>query len=371
MKIAILGTRGIPNNYGGFEQFAQYISEGLVRRGHEVAVYAPDSHPYSEEYFMGVRIIKKPSPENTVGSMANFYYDHICLKDALEQGFDIIYEAGYATVALSFVILGVKKSKSIIVTNMDGIEWRRSKWNFFTKKLIHFLEKVSVRYSDFLISDNLEIKQFYLDYYKKETKFIAYGAEVVTSFLESTLIDFGVEPDFYFILVARLEPENNIELILDGYLSSHSARPFIVVGNRETSYGRELQQKYLNTSVNFVGGIYNKSVLDDLRHYSSIYFHGHSVGGTNPSLLEAMASGSLVFAHDNGFNKTVLKSSGIYFSQVSELALKIADFELSGPEKYRQFRQSSMSIIDLDYNWQLITDQYEQYFIYLLTQKKV
>ena len=137
MKIAILGTRGIPNNYGGFEQFAEYISIGLVKKGHDVTVYNPSFHPYKETKFKGVNIIKAYSPEEKLGSMGNFIYDYNCLKDAKQRNFDIIYEAGYATCSPFFYLLKSKKSK--LITNMDGIEWKRSKWNFLTKKLMKFL----------------------------------------------------------------------------------------------------------------------------------------------------------------------------------------------------------------------------------------
>src|SRR5215216_3264604 len=124
MRIAILGTRGIPNNYGGFEQFAEYISIGLAKKGHDVTVYNPKFHPYKEAEFKGVNIIKVYSPEEKLGSVGNFIYDYNCLKDAKQRNFDVIYEAGYATCSPFFYLLKSKKSKLII--NMDGIEWKRS-----------------------------------------------------------------------------------------------------------------------------------------------------------------------------------------------------------------------------------------------------
>lgn len=365
MNIAILGTRGIPNNYGGFEQFAQFISVGLVERGHQVTVYAPHFHPYSGLEFQGVKIRKIFSPEHVLGSMANFIYDHQCLKDALLHEFDIIYEAGYATVALSYKLLHVSDSHSLIVTNMDGIEWKRSKWNFFTKRLIHYLEKLCVAYSSYLISDNEEIQTFYLTEYNKQTKFLAYGAEVITLFDEDCLIEYEVQVNSYFILVARLEPENNIELILNGYLLSHSSLEFVVVGNANTKYGKFLKEKYKGTEIRFLGGVYDKHVLDSLRHFSAIYFHGHSVGGTNPSLLEAMAAGCMVAAHANNFNLTVLLDTGVYFSSVEDIILIIAA-ENSSKSKYKSLATERIKSI---YNWGLIIDQYENYFQNILSSK--
>ncbi|MGL4338732.1 MAG: DUF1972 domain-containing protein, partial [Turicibacter sp.] len=159
MKIAILGTRGIPNNYGGFEQFAEYLSLGLIKRGHEVSVYNPHFHPYKEISFNGVSIIKKFSPEKQIGASANFIYDFLCYKDAINKDFDVILECGYHSNAPSY-FLKRKNKKPLLITNMDGLEWRRSKWNEFTRKLIKKLERIAVAKSDILVSDNLGIQEY-------------------------------------------------------------------------------------------------------------------------------------------------------------------------------------------------------------------
>ena len=149
MKIAFLGTKGIPNNYGGFEQFAEYLSVRLVALGHQVTVYNPSFHAYQATEFKGVTIKKIYSPEKWIGGAANFIYDHLCLKDALRQGFDLIYEAGYHSVAFSYKLLSVRKLKSpVLITNMDGLEWKRSKWNFWVRKLIRKLEAIAVNFPE-------------------------------------------------------------------------------------------------------------------------------------------------------------------------------------------------------------------------------
>jgi len=128
LKIAILGTKGIPNEYGGFEQFAEFVSVLLAERGHDITVYNPSYHSFKADSYRGVKIIRMASPESSLGSFANFIYDFLCLKDALRKDFDIIYEAGYHSVALSYQFFNVKKIQHpIILTNMDGLEWARSK----------------------------------------------------------------------------------------------------------------------------------------------------------------------------------------------------------------------------------------------------
>lgn len=169
MKIAFVSTRGIPNNYGGFEQFAEYISVGLVKRGHEVTVYSPNFHPYKEDSYKGVRIKHIYSPETWMGSsVGSFFYDFSSLKDALKnEDFDIIYEAGYTSIIPAYIWFNVKKRKRpIFTTNMDGLENKRSKFGPMVRRFLDWEEKMAVKYSHYLIADNMGIH----DYYKENTE---------------------------------------------------------------------------------------------------------------------------------------------------------------------------------------------------------
>lgn len=363
MRIAILGTKGIPNNYGGFEQFAEYLSVGLVSLGHSVTVYSPNYHPYKEPIFKGVNIERIFSPENILGSAANFIYDHLCLKHALKRDFDIIYEAGYHSVALSLVLLNVKKIKNpVVITNMDGIEWRRSKWNFLTRKLIMKLEKVAVKHSPYLISDNEGIRKYYLANFDRDSYFLPYGADPVVDLNLNYLVGHNLAPKGYFIVVARLEPENNIEPVIEGYVNSYSQLPLIIVGSHKTSYGKYLQKKHSDSNIRFVGGIYNKKELDALRHYSLAYFHGHSVGGTNPSLLEAMACHCFIIAHNNEFNKSVLRESALYFFDANEIKNIISKITSLRSENYSTFESNNSNEIATRYRWNSIVELHENLF---------
>lgn len=367
MKIAILGTRGIPNSYGGFEQFAEYLSVGLVELGHSVTVYNVHFHECDQLEFKGVEIRKIYSPEIQIGAAANFLYDYLCMKDALKQDFDIIYEAGYHSNAPSYYLL--KKNSPIVITNMDGIEWKRSKWNYFTRQLIKKLEKIAVRKSDYLISDNSAIQEYYKKEFGADSFCIAYGADIVEQFNEELISPYNVTANNYFLLIARLEPENNIEMILDGYVLSADTRPLLVVGNAETKYGKFLQVKYRNTNIRFLGAIYNKEVLDNLRHYCALYFHGHSVGGTNPSLLEAMASETLIAAHDNVFNKSVLNINALYFVKDKDVASIIRDLDSWGDDEKKFFIANNKAQTINCYSWKSIIFQYENLFSEILKKK--
>lgn len=359
MKIAILGTRGIPNNYGGFEQFAECLSVLLVKLGHQVTVYNPHFHEYNQESYKNVNIRKIFSPEKYIGASANFIYDYLCLKDALKENNDVLLECGYHSNAPSYFLMR-KRKRPVLITNMDGLEWKRSKWNYFTRWLIKKLEKMAVRKSHYLVSDNIGIYKYYKDHFGVESSCIAYGATPVVAFDEQYINSYGVRPDDYFMLIARLEPENNIEIILDGYLLSGSKLPFLVIGNYETGYGTILKNKYKADNIIFVGSLYKKEMLDSLRYYAKAYFHGHSVGGTNPSLLEAMASKALIVAHNNVFNKAILKGNALFFSKSQDVANIINS--LDEFKNVQEFKEKNYQLIEQEYSWEKIATMYEQLF---------
>jgi len=352
MKIAILGTRGIPNNYGGFEQCAEHLSVSLVEHGYDVTVYSTSNHQYNKHQFKGVQIIKKWCPENVIGSSAHFIYDFLCLRDALKRRFDVIFEFGYQSAALSFILLPIKDAR--IVTNMDGLEWKRDKWSPFVKRMTKWFEKIATKKSTVLISDNKGIKDYLNTKYSLESVMIPYGA--IEEKLDSSVVSYyNVKLDSYFLLIARLEPENNIEIILDGYINSKIESPFLVVGNKRTKYGRFLEDKY--KGVRFLDSIFNKKHLDSLRGFSKGYFHGHSVGGTNPSLLEAMAAKSFIFAHDNVFNRDVLEQNAFFFSNAKEVSKMLHDFNNLVCKK-KKMVDNNIKKIRCKYSHTNITKQY-------------
>lgn len=376
MKIAFVSTRGIPNNYGGFEQFAEYISVGMAQRGHEVVVYSPKFHPYQEGTYKGVRIKHIYSPETWMGSsVGSFFYDFASLRDALKkEDFDIIYEAGYTSIIPAYIWFNVKKRKRpIFTTNMDGLENKRSKFSPMVRRFLDWEEKMAVKYSHYLIADNMGIHDYYKEKYGKESKFLAYGADIHDDFKAEYLEEFGLKSEEYYILIARLEPENNIVMAIEGYLHSkeNGRRPLIVVGKTNTPHGKELVEKYGNErNVEFVGGIYDFKKLDSVRHFSKAYFHGHSVGGTNPSLLEAMAAGCFIFAHDNIFNRAVLKENAFYYPSADKVTEYLNRIDTIAEGSKIQYTARNIEVIRNEYSWESLIDKHEKYFYWLLSQKQ-
>lgn len=357
MKIAILGTRGVPNYYGGFEQFAEFFSVYLVEKGHEVFVYNSHNHPFQEKTFHGVNIIHQNDPEHKLGTFGQFIYDYNCIMDSRKRDFDIILQLGYTSNSIWFFLL---PKKPIIITNMDGLEWKRTKYSKPVQQFLKFAERLAAVSSDYLVSDSLGIKTFLKKQYNKESTYIAYGAHPFTNPDETIISDYNVTKNNYNMIMARFEPENNLEMVLDGVALNTDKTPILVIGNHETKYGNFLKTKYKeNENIRFLGGIYNIDHLNNLRYFSNIYFHGHSVGGTNPSLLEAMASKAFVIAHNNHFNKAILKENGYYFSNPQEVKNIL---ETIKKNDNLQLVQNNFDAIENEFNWDKINGEYLQLF---------
>jgi glycosyltransferase involved in cell wall biosynthesis len=376
MKIAFVSTRGIPNNYGGFEQFAEYISVGLAERGHEVTVYSPHYHPFQGNEYKGVKIKHIYSPELWMGgSVGSFFYDYACLKDALKkENFDIIYEAGYTSIIPAYIRFNVKNiRRPIFTTNMDGLEYKRTKFNKWVQKFVFWEERMAVKHSHYLIADNMGIKDYYKEKYGKESKFLAYGANIYDNYSENYLKEYDLKAGEYLLLVARLEPENNIDMAIEGYIRSqqYGKLPLLVVGKTNTPYGKQLVKTYGKYEcVRFMGGIYDFDKLNSIRHYSYAYFHGHSVGGTNPSLLEAMASDCFILSHDNIFNRSVLGENAVYYCNTEQVTEFLNNLDSTVAQYKKQYTERNLEVIRNEYSWEKLVDEHEKYFLWMINNSK-
>jgi len=365
MKIAILGTRGIPNHYSGFEQFAEFFSVFLVEKGHDVYVYNSHNHLYQEKTFNGVNLIHQYDPEYKLGTFGQFIYDYNCIMDARKRDFDIILQLGYTSNSIWFFLL---PKKPIIITNMDGLEWKRSKYSKPVQQFLKFAERLAVKSSDYLISDSLGIQQYINNKYNVSSTYIAYGAKVFTNPVEEILKEYQVEKHQYHMIMARFEPENNIETILDGIVLAGHETTVLVLGNHNTKYGNHLKDKFNSFKpIRFIGAEFDINKLNNLRYFSNFYFHGHSVGGTNPSLLEAMASKAFIIAHNNHFNKAILKENGYYFSNSADVKNGLDTIK---KKDNLQLIQNNFEAIENEFNWDKINGEYLQLFEECLSKSK-
>jgi glycosyltransferase involved in cell wall biosynthesis len=351
-----LGTRGIPNRYGGFEQCAEYLALGLVKKGHQVWVYNSHNHEYRESEWNGVNIIHCNDPEHKFGTVGQFIYDFNCIRDARKRDFDVLLQLGYTSNSIWHRIWP-RYCKNVV--NMDGLEWKRSKYSRQVQLFLMRAEKWAALHGDVLIADSVGIQQYLKDTYNKESHFIAYGAEVFSHPDETVLEAYSLTPYAYDMLIARMEPENNIETIIKGFIASGVERPLVIVGKTENEFGTYLVDTYhQHKNLHFLGGIYDAAIINNLRYFSNLYFHGHSVGGTNPSLLEAMGCSALIVAHENVFNQGVLKSDALYFSDDEELSPIVA--QVLDKKEYRNLIDNNIRKVRTDYSWPHIVDEYEK-----------
>lgn len=356
MKLAILGTRGIPARYGGFETFAEELAVRLVGRGVDVTVYCAAGGGAAPESYKGVRLEYIPSPH--IGPLTTVLFDIRSLIDA-RKGFDAVYMLGYGVSAFCFIprIYG-----SEVWINMDGIEWGRAKWGIGARVYLKTMEAFAMRTPNRIIADAGGIKDFLEGRHRRvpPCDVIAYGAHVVDAAPQDAVLgEMRLKQDGYYLVVCRLEPENHLLEIIKGFNASGSVLPLVIVGNHniDTSYVRDLKAAG-GEGVKFVGAVYDEVKLKALRYYCKAYCHGHSVGGTNPSLLEALGCGNLVIAHDNPFNREVAGDAGVYFKGPEDIPGLMAAIESMSVAERREISARARLIIKERYDWDKIADMY-------------
>jgi len=315
-KLSILGCRGIPGNHGGFETFAQRIALSLVERGWEVAVYCEnyDCNSTFEEIWKGVRLVHIPVPNASAKSTILFDWKST-LHAAKED--NLILTLGYNTAIFS-ALYRLKGIPNLI--NMDGLEWKRQKWNLAQRAWLYLNERLGCWFADHLIADHPVIADHLATRVpRSKITTIPYGADPIKEADASLIAPYNLSPHQYAIVIARPEPENNILEIVSAFSSRQRGLKLVVLGNYypdQNEYHRTVISA-ASDEVIFTGGIYDQPVVEALRTYSQLYIHGHAVGGTNPSLVEAMAASSPILAHDNHFTRWVAGEKASFFSDTA------------------------------------------------------
>lgn len=346
MKIGLLGTRGIPNRYGGFEEFAEQVCNYWADSGHEVFVYCEDNE--SKEVYEHEKVNQVFIKASKLPGLSQFIYDYRCTKHALTQNLDVIYHAGYATSVLGNLIFK-KRLHGKLVYNMDGLEWKRSKFNRITRWLTKKLEKAAAMSSAELVSDNKGIQDYLKSEYGASSTLIEYGADIIKDEIEY----FEGYPKDFDLVIARFEPENHIEEIIAAYESQREAT-LVLVANRNTKLFKKLFSRIQQAqNIIFNGPIYNKTELAFLKLNCRYYIHGHSVGGTNPSLLEALAAGCNILIHDNDFNKDVVGQYGQTWSNQTKLENLIS----KDAERFTTIDDQKKYCAER-FNWKLIAEKH-------------
>ncbi|MGI8330595.1 DUF1972 domain-containing protein [Actinomadura scrupuli] len=361
MRIAMIGTRGVPARYGGFETAIEEIGKRLAAAGHEVTVYCRgERHPESE--YEGMRLVHLPAIKQKVAetlSHTGLSVLHAAGRRITRRGPDVALVFNAANSPLLPVL---RMLRIPVATHVDGLEWQRAKWSGAGKRYYQAAESMAVRWSDALIADALGIQDYYRERFQAESVFIAYGAPLLDGPDAGKLQEIGYEPGEYHLVVARFEPENHVHLKVEGYRNSKATKPLVVVGS--APYADEYTERVRGLAgddprIRFLGGVWDQQLLDSLYAGALTYLHGHSVGGTNPSLLRAMGAGASVIAYDVVFNREVLGESGRFFADPAGLAREI---EIAEAEPGEAADRGAMAHkrASQHYVWDDVAQQYER-----------
>jgi len=358
MKIAILGTRGIPARYGGFETFAEELSARLVERGYDVTVYCEDHGGERPARYRGINLVYLPV--HRLGPLTTILFDLACLWHA-RKDYDVVYMLGYGAGAFCFL---PRLWGSEVWINMDGVEWARSKWNGVAKLWFRMMEAAAMRTPDRVIADAQGILTHLRSRHMRmpAADVIAYGAPVVETAPDVRFLDrWQLEPGKYYLIVCRLEPENTVREMVSWYLQSETRLPLVVVGGIDPPTGYVSELLRMNDGrVRFVGSVYEKDVLTALRWHSLGYFHGHTVGGTNPSLLEALGCGNVVIAKSNIYNHEVAGSAAFFFNSGSSIPKIMQTIESSSAKQLDLLKTAARERVRRKYGWNSIADSYSR-----------
>ena len=352
-KIAIIGIVGLPGNYGGFETLVENLMRNFIGfKNHEFTVYCSSiSCTNKLKNFYSAKLKYIPIRANGIQSIL---YDIVCIIHAIFSGNKTLLILGTSGAIIIPLINFFSHVR--IITNIDGMEWHRKKWGFFTKFYIKISEFLAIKFSDDVISDNSAISEYILDTYNVKSTLIGYGGDHTTS-VEFKSVDELNLPIVYSFTVCRIEPENNIHMILKAF-SSLKTLNLVIVGNWKSSkYGLKLIDEYSSfKNIFLLDPIYDLGKLRSLRENATSYIHGHSAGGTNPSLVEAMHFGKLIFAYDCVFNRVTTENNAVFFNNSSDLINL-----LENTSNTNQNITSAMSIeIALRrYTWREISRQYQ------------
>jgi len=362
LRVAICGGRGIPSTYSGTETFYIELAPRLVERGHEVIVYCRKSlfkdRPPSYE---GVRLVYLPSMETK--NLGTFTHTMACVFDVLRRDVDAMLITNVAN-ALHCVVPRLFRQKCAL--NVDGVEWKRGKWGRMGKGYFHLNAKLCGKIlPKGIITDAYAMRKLYLEEFNTPSACIAYGANIGSSTHADVVRQYGLEPGGYYLVASRLVPENNAALIVEGFKNTKTNKVLAIAGdaNYRSQFISELKAS-AGDRVRFLGHVDNIEHVKELHCNAYAYVHGHMMGGTNPALLKALGFGNCILAHANPFNAEVLGEYGILFQDAADLTAKIELIE-SNVELAERYRKRAPARIRAVYNWERITDQYEELFYQL------
>jgi len=361
LKIAILGAKGYPYVYGGYDTMVKELGERLQKRGVEVRVYCHRAlFKERPAEVNGIKLIYMPAIETK--SLTQLTHSFFSMLHASLSDVDVIFvvNSGNGPFGLISRIFG--KPTAI---NVDGLEWLRPKWKGFGSKYFFWASKMATRFYDQVINDSDEMRRIYLELFQTESKVIAYGANPSYESDPEKLKKWGLEKESYFLIVGRLVPDNNADLILSGFIQSNSKRKLVIVGDvpYQDAYAENLKA-LKDERLLFTGYVTDPEELKALYHNCFAYFHGHEYGGTNPAMLKALGYGCAILALDTAFNQEMLQNGkhGWYFEKTPEAVSALVEKAEHSGAAISHFRMTAREGLTQKYNWDHVTDQYIKEF---------
>lgn len=365
MKIAIIGSRGYPYVYSGYETFVKELVERLAPRGYEITVYC-HKNLFKElpAQVNGVNLvyittIEKKALSQLVHSIQSI--THACLKD-----FDVILVVNSANGPFGIITKLFSKKTAI---NVDGLEWLRPKWKGMGSKYFYWASKMATRLYDVIITDSDEMQKVYEREFNAKSTVIAYGANIRESLRPDLINQWNLKKNGYYLIVGRLIPDNNADLIVREFVASRSSKKLVIVGDVPYSDAYASAIKSIqDPRLVFTGYVNDQDVLAELYHNCFAYFHGHEFGGTNPTMLKALAYGCAICALDTVFNREMLDNAeyGVYFSKQLGSLVQMIHFIEAEPDTLIVYQQKSRKRIIENYTWEKITQQYDTLFTNLM-----
>lgn len=366
MKIALLGTRGIPASYSGFETCVEQLGQRLVERGHEVTVYCRSHHiTYPDSVYKGMRLVKLPTIPNKY--LDTLVHSFISSLHALPRRYDVAlyFIAGNSPVTWIPRLVGTKT-----VLNVDGLDWKREKWPTFAKKYIQFAERLATFLPNAYLTDSHVVQAYYRDRFGSEPPYIPYGSDVEIVPPGETLARFGLEPRNYILFVGRLVPENCAHHLVAAFRELKTKMKCVIVGDAPYAEEYKAQLRALagdDPRIIFTGYVFGQG-YHELGSHAYVFTGTSGVGGTHPAFVEAMAFGNCVVVHNTPENLETIGDAGIaYDGRVGAASLRaVLERLLNDPELVEEYRQRARQRAETTYSWERVTDAYERLFYSVL-----
>lgn len=367
MKIAIMGIRGIPANYGGFETFAEELAPRLVEAGHDVTVYGRSNCiDYSDKFYKGVRIVILPTISHKY--LDTVVHTFLCALHSINKKYDAILICNSANAAFAWIPRLFGKP---VALNVDGLEWKRAKWNMLGQWFYKISEWLSTFTATEIITDADDIQAYYLKKFKKKSTLISYGAPIGKVKTTKILDKFNVEPGKYILYVSRFEPENNPHRVVEAFEKTKTDLKLVMVGDAPYKTAEITKMKETkDPRIIFTGYVFGDGYREFQSH-AYYYIQATEVGGTHPALLEGMGHGNCVLANEVPEHHEVLGDAGVFFSTKNngELTEKM-QYLIDHPEVVKEKEVMSVARIREKYTWDRVTEAYEALFARLCGEEQ-